>query len=299
MNILRRWIRYWFGFSRRETNGFLVLMPLIFLILFSKSIYETLIPPAVKDFDRESVKLDSLIAVLEKERQANGEITNEDTLFGFDPNTVSKHQLAALGFSEQVINRIMNYRVKGGRFFIKRDLLKIYGMDTSFYERLTPFIQLPIAKSSPKATQEIQRKELVQAKRDTLFDLNTVDSIGLTKVYGIGPVLSSRIIRYRDKLGGFVDESQLYEVYGLDSTVVNRLSAVAYIMSGFVPRKLDINHDRENDLSAHPYLSRSEAKAIVAYRFQHGSFLTVQDIRKIQNISEKKFLKIEPYLSIE
>lgn len=276
-------------------------MPLIFLILFSKSIYETVIPPAVKDFDHESVKLDSLIAALEKERQLNGEITNEDTLFGFDPNTVSKHQLAALGFSEQMINRIMNYRVKGGKFFIKRDLLKIYGMDTSFYEKLTPFIQLPIAKNSPKKTQEVQREKFAEAKPNTvtMFDLNIVDSIGLIKIYGIGPVLSSRIIRYRDKLGGFVDESQLYEVYGLDSTVINRLSAVAYIMSGFVPRKLNINHDRENDLSAHPYLSRSEAKAIVAYRFQHGPFLTVQDIRRIQSISEEKFLKIEPYLSIE
>ena len=37
----------------------------------------------------------------------------------------------------------------------------------------------------------------------------------------VGPVLSQRIVRFREVLGGFDDIDNLYEVYGLDSSVVD------------------------------------------------------------------------------
>jgi competence ComEA-like helix-hairpin-helix protein len=137
-------------------------------------------------------------------------------------------------------------------------------------------------------------------EREERFDLNLADSARLLKIYGIGPVLSSRIIRYRDKLGGFVRHDQLFEVYGLDSAVVQRVSNSSLIGDSLILRKINLNSDdAEWRLAAHPYLSKSKAKVIVAYRFQHGSFSSVEDIRKIQSIDEKTFLKIQPYLTVE
>jgi competence ComEA-like helix-hairpin-helix protein len=168
-------------------------------------------------------------------------------------------------------------------------------MDSSFFKQIYPYINLPVVKEVGKSF----KKEFAKNKLDSLFDLNLVDSIKLLDVYGIGPVLSSRVVRYREKLGGFVSENQLHEVYGLDSIVVKRLSDLSFINQSFKPKKINLNTFTEKQLSSHPYLSRSDASAIVAYRFQHGSFQSLEDIRNIQSIDKETFIKIESYLTVD
>ena len=41
----------------------------------------------------------------------------------------------------------------------------------------------------------------------------------LKQIYGIGSVLSKRIVRHRDLLGGFHSKSQLLDVYAMDTNV--------------------------------------------------------------------------------
>ena len=54
-------------------------------------------------------------------------------------------------------------------------------------------------------------------------DLNTADAQMLQSVSGIGSKLSARIVKYRTYLGGFSEMNQCYEVFGLDSLVVQKL----------------------------------------------------------------------------
>ena len=131
------------------------------------------------------------------------------------------------------------------------------------------------------------------------FDLNLADTTQLKTIYGIGPVIARRIIAYRASLGGFLSNDQLYEVWGLDSTVVNRLTAKSVIAPGFTPNKLAINRCSEQDLARHPYLRTKLARAIVNYRFQHGNFASVDDLKKIGIMEEKIFLRIKPYVTLE
>jgi len=119
----------------------------------------------------------------------------------------------------------------------------------------------------------------------------------LQTVSGIGSVLSARIISFRDKLGGFVRPEQLYEVYNLDSIVVNNLLAIAYIDPTFKPINLQINMATEEELRGHPYLNRNQARLIVAYRNQHGDFLGRQDLAKVYGMDEITLRRIMPYIS--
>lgn len=295
MHAIRRLIRIVFGFSRKETNGFLVLIPLIILIMFLQPLYQRLASSPQRDFSREKRILDSLSASMEQQAKAV-ERKETSSLFAFDPNTATFEELQQLGFSPGTATHIVHYRERGGKFNIRHDLLKIYGMDTASYQRLYSYIQLPVS-AAPIYPVVVNKKK--EYKKKEAFDLNAVDSTGLTGIYGIGPVLASRIIRYREKLGGYVNQAQLYEVYGLDSVVVNRLSAASFIQPDFTPRKINLNQLSENGLSNHPYISKATAKAIVTYRFQHGSFSEVTDIRNILTIREETFLKMEPYLTIE
>jgi competence protein ComEA len=294
MTRLRAWIRSFFGFSRTETNAFLILLPLMVLLIFSEPAYRYWFVRQPQDFTTEKKELDSLMATWKWEKQDSAVNRNsERELFSFNPNIISKEGLTELGFDNTLANRIINYRMKGGKFLLKKDLLKIYGMDSVLYGRLFTFINLPERIEEKNIVKNFEPKESVVAVK---FDLNTADTSQLIKIYGIGPKLSQRIIVYRNKLGGFVSPEQLKEVYGLDSVVIAELFQKSFI--NFKPRLININTATEKELGDHPYIKYKLAKAITVYRFQHGAYHSIDELKKIALMDDAKFQKIKPYLSV-
>jgi competence protein ComEA len=92
--------------------------------------------------------------------------------------------------------------------------------------------------------------------------------------------------------------NQLQEVYGLDTVVVAELNKRTFVEPTFEPKKIDLNMATEKELAAHPYISNKLAKAIAAYRFQHGNFTSLQDLTKIALVDEAFYTKIKPYLTL-
>jgi competence protein ComEA len=297
MNRLKALIRSVFAFSRSETNGFLILLPLMALILFSEPAYRYWFVREPKDFSQDSVKLDSLMATWKWEEKVDS-TAKEIRLYSFDPNKASENDLMKNGFSSSMANRLINYRKKGGTFKIKSDLLKLYGIDTVLYKKVYAFIDLPVArtnKNNPTKEQPIVKPRTANVK----LDLNEADTIQLVKLYGIGKKLSERIVKFRNRLGGFVSMDQLKEVYGLDSAIIKSIATKFLVVENYQPTRLNINSASEKELGAHPYLSFKLAKAIAAYRFQHGNFVALDDLTKVRLLSEKEFKRIKPYLSLE
>lgn len=139
-------------------------------------------------------------------------------------------------------------------------------------------------------------KPLYPSKKKLTFDLNKADTIDLEQLYGIGPTLARRIVRYRERLGGFYSIEQLKEVYGLDVQLVERLSS-QLTLSDTPLRTLNPNTATLNELKQHPYLDYYQAKAIVTFRQQGGKFHSSSDLLKIGLLDEATIRKIEPYLS--
>lgn len=301
MNI-RKLIRNFFGFSRAEINGFLILLPIIFIALFSEPVYRHWRSSQKRDYTTESRYLDSLVASLEERNVVTDSIQKNigRKLFACNPNEATKDELIELGFSGMLASRIVNYRSKGGSYKIKNDLLKIYGMDSTLFDEVKPFILLPDAYQKKEfASTNFTKDERKKKPEVVRFDLNTADTSQLKSIYGIGEKLSMRIIKYRESLGGFVRQDQLKEVFGLDSIVVKKLLEKSFIDENFKRVKLNLNTSTEQELEKHPYINRNEAKAIVAYRFQHGKFTSVDGLQKIQVLSKKTIDKIEPYLTTD
>lgn len=298
VKFLLRPIRNFFGFSRAQTNGFVALLVLVTVVLFSEPVWRWWISREPADFSAERVKLDSLTARWKVEKENANRIPVEEDIpisfFAFNPNTVSEDELKALGFSGGLANRLVKYREAGGQFRIKSDVKKLYGMDSAFYQALLPFIQLPEKMVWPE-----EKRVASEKSKPAPFNINEADTTQLQGIYGIGPVLSKRIVAYRERLGGFLSTQQLNEVYGLDSTVVNRLTEASFLAESFTPRTININTADENELSVHPYLSKKLAKAIVVYRFQHGKFNAVDDLQQIHGLEKNVFDKIYPYLTVE
>jgi competence protein ComEA len=298
MNRIKAWLRAFFGLSRRETRAFLILLPLMLITIYLIPAYRHYKANQKQDFSRETKQLDSLLAYWKwEEKKDSATQTVEYTLFKFNPNTATREELIQLGFPIYLASRIDNYRSKNGRFTIKSDLLKIYGMDSILYNQLYSYIDLPADRLTNK-TEENTRKEIATIKVIERFDVNLADTTQLVRIYGIGTKLSQRIIKYRNQLGGFISLDQLKEVYGLDTVVIKELKQNIFIAENFQPAKISINSATEKELAAHPYIKYPLAKAIATYRFQHGNFTAIEDLKKIAHVNETFYDKIKPYLSL-
>ncbi|MEQ9414089.1 MAG: helix-hairpin-helix domain-containing protein, partial [Cyclobacteriaceae bacterium] len=263
------------------------------LILFSYPLYTTLFHQPTISNNTEQLKIDSLLAKWDFNPAREPE-NNTITLFAFDPNTATKEDFDSLGLPAYLSQRIINYRSKGGSFRKPNDLGKIYGMDSVLMNQLYPFIDIP---SLPLTSTQKFANTKPEGKSNTDItpqDLNLADTTQLKLIRGIGTVLASRIVKYRTALGGFVDQNQVKEVYGLDTTVVKLMATRFYIDPSFNPARLNINKVSESDLSHHPYIRSKIAKSIVAYRFQHGSFNEIADLLKIDLIDQTIFDRIRP-----
>jgi len=286
MKRLQLYIRALFGFSRMETNGFLILLPMVIIILFSEPMYRALVPPTpLGDLDRT----DSLIAWMDDQEKIVARQRFDTIVFRFfDPNEISHEELIDLGLKEPIAGRLIRYREKGGRFRNREAVEKIYGMDTAWYRRAQAWMKFTLP-DPPKIKTTLRSKAIL---RD---DLNTADTLQFQDVYGIGPALARRIVRFRDRLGGYIAGDQLRDVYGLDSVVIQRVMRQFEIKPGFEPRKINLATATIEELLQHPYVKRKQAHAIVAYRSQHG-LASPEQLRQIPSLEESWINKMLPYL---
>ena len=300
MSGLKKWLNALFAFSRTESNAFIILLPVVVIIVFSEPVTRWYLSHQPDDFSAENARLDSLTASWSttKASVANAVVSEKkySTPFPFDPNKISIEDLRRIGFSSAQAKRLSNYRLHGGTFKIKSDLGKIYGIDSALYRKLYPYILLP-SKLTASPTERRDHDKAPSKNNIARFDINKADTTLLKNIYGIGSTLANRIIKYRNRLGGFVVLSQLNEVYGLDTTVITRLLNASYLAQDFEPVRIDVNKATQHDLESHPYLSRAAAKAIVTYRYQHGQLKTEEELVLLPQIKNKD--KLIPYLKFD
>jgi DNA uptake protein ComE-like DNA-binding protein len=303
-----RWTRNYFGFSQTETRGFVVLLLLMSVLLFFPPLYSWLSFQSWQAKPEDIKQLDSLSALIIKNMESD---TSENfkefatqykntpkayTLFPFNPNEIELEDWEKLGVKTYLAERIIKYRNKGGKFRKKEDLQKIYGFPLTLYQKLAPYIRLEnVANESNDKPTEKPYKPKYEDK-PFVFDLNVADTALLNQVKGIGPVLAQRIVSYRDKLGGFVNLEQLYEVYNLPPEVVDEIKKYARLTTP--PRLISINTIAGEDLKKHPYF-RNQAWTIVNYRKQHGNFKKIEDLQKIKAIKPEDWQKMVLYLTLE
>lgn len=302
-----QWIQYAFGYNRTEAKGFILLLMLLFTYL-SIHLYVWLSPSKVsialtQSQLNQNTALVSLIETAEnppnrfksfekKEEEAHPVVPIR--LHSFDPNVASVEEFEELGMPQWLAKRIDRFKSKGGKFFKKEDLLKIYDFPEPLYQKLIPYITI----SAPQNDKFAKRSFILQEKTPKTpakFDLNTVDTTRLIQLKGIGSKLAARIVKYRDILGNFVSTSQIREVYGLDSLVVEEILRYGYINNPQV-RKINVNESSFEQMK-HPYIKPYIAKAIVNFRNQHGKFQSIQDLKAIKLLTPDIIQKLEPYLA--
>lgn len=163
----------------------------------------------------------------------------------------------------------------------------------------------PSTHAQNNGEQNRQKQAFRPAMRQARYthepiSLNNADSASFERLPGIGPVLASRIIRYREKLGGFYQTSQLREVYGISDSLYTLLEPLLKEISGNAQtRKIDINRISFDTLRQHPYLRWDKAKAIIRYREANGPFRSEKDLRNIWTLDSSTLARLLPYIQFD
>ena len=294
-------LRDYIYFTRSQRKALIIISVFIgLLILFNQTAHLIFDEEAEFEIDYLEVKYQDLIAKevdgKSKDRHSDEKDERKFSLFPFDPNQISIADWQKLGLSEAQANSIIKYREKGGSFKVKSDLKRMYVVSKERYAAWEPYIQLPDHWSAPK-TERTESKARSSYENITL-DLNLADSAEFTKLRGIGPVYASRIVKFRNALGGFYSTDQLTEVWGLTDSVLNRLRPQLKLTETKLS-KLKINQLEAAELKSHPYLGWQEANAIVNYRKQHGPFREAKELSKIYSIGDSLIKKVSPYLKFD
>jgi len=304
---LKNLLRSYLSFSRKELNGIFVLFVLILLVILSPRLYPLFLKDQKFDFDRFKMEAEDFRAAAAKIEIPQVKINKEadkssarPVYFNFDPNRLSESNWLKLGLSHKQIQVIRNYELKGGKFFRKEDLKKIYSISEKQYSMLEPFLMIGNTDVlSGKKTVKANYKSAGIAENTLrpIIEINAADSLELERIRGIGPAFASRIIRFRKRIGGFYRKEQLLEIYGMDSLKYDQLKDQIQVNSGLIT-KLNINTFTFDEIRHHPYLNYKQMNAIIQYRTQHGSYKSIDDLRKIAILNEEIIRKIEPYFSL-
>lgn len=294
---MKNWLETHLFMTRKELRGLAFLTILLLLLWSAPWVYGKFIfraePADMRAYEKEIRDFLASEQPSEAEQQS---VKGAAVFKGvpFDPNTLNAAIGEQLGLSERQVRMIQNYVAKGGRFRKKEDLAKIYSITEADFQRLAPFIRLA---DTPRVSSRRSGNQGAQPApgKGLMIELNSTDSLELQELRGIGPVFASRIVRFRDMLGGFYDKSQLLDVYGMDAERFQQIERHIYADTSKVA-KIDINKADYATLSKHPWISARQARLIINYRQQHGSYRKADDLLGIEIINDEFLRKIVPYL---
>lgn len=212
--------------------------------------------------------------------------------FPFNPNTISADSLLQMGLPKPVVEKWIKARSRGFVFRKPEDLQRFSILSPSFRAQLLPHVVLP------NSIERVRQKWQAPPRPMVMVEINQADSLELQGLPGIGPALAHRLVSYRDRLGGFYHPQQLLEVFGIDSSLLQKILPHIQID----PQKIQTrswNTISAEELKLFPYLTNKEAQIIVQYRKVHGPFASMEAVRKIKGIRSDIPEKLTPYLHFE
>ena len=246
--------------------------------------------------------------------------------FFFDPNTVTGEELERLGFTPKQAAAILRYRSAGAVFRRAEDFARCYTVSERNYRRLEPYIRIApgyirkdaadsengtipenasakvaeegAAGASSGASDREESFAKPSEKTSLPVELNGADSATLTTLRGIGPLTAGRIVRYRERLGGYVAVEQLREIEGMTDRNFSLISQQIRVESSKI-RKIDINFAHPSAMKGHPYLTDRMLNRILKYRQLKGGWRSIEDLTERHILTTDEADRLGPYLCFE
>ena len=285
-------------FSKKQRYGiFLLLLTIICLqvIYFVTDFSSEDIQVNQTELQAFQSEIDSL-RLVEVESRSFG---RKPKIYPFNPNFITDYKGYNLGMTNQEIDRLLAFRKNDKWVNSAKEFQQVTKVSDSFLEKISPYFKFPEWVTNPKPkktysnTYNNQPKTYAQKQ-----DLNTASASQLQKVNGIGEAYSKRIVTYREKVGGFIADVQLQEVYGLSPEVIERITQQFTVKT---PKQIDtisLNKATRDELVTIKYIDYEVAHYIIEQRTLREGFQSLNDLLKVKNFPVNKIEIIKLYLKL-
>lgn len=278
-----------FRFNKQERSG--IFFFLLMVIVLQGVYYYVKANPSQKETSfvlntREQHRIDSL-----RIYQAKASIK----IYPFNPNYITDYKGYTLGLSTSELDRLFAYRTQGRFVNSVEEFQTVTQISDSLLNEISSYFEFPdwVGKN-----QSSKKKISFVKKEKGTKDLNSATAEDLMEVYGIGETLSERIVKFRDRLGGFLVNEQLYDVYGLKPEVAEKALLKFQVIEVPALDKININKAGIEELSQLIYINKSLAYNIIDYRDKNGSFASFQELSNVDAFPTEKLDRIALYLSL-
>ena len=286
--------RYTTGFSywtKQQKRGVLGLLCCCILLQIAYFMIDIPSPPAA--FSRENlIAFQQRIDSLKEQEKAN-----QYTISPFNPNFISDYKAYILGISAEQLSRLQSFKETGKYVNSAKEFQEVTGVSDSLLATIEPLFKFPDWVTQKKTGYPSSYDNKPTAKI-IKKDLNTATVEDLLPIRGIGEKLSERILKYRERLGGFSSKKQLGEIYGLSEEVISEIWRYFDLLSPAHVTKIELNQASKKELSKIPYLSYKEVEALLIFRSERGNLSSLNDLQAI-NFSAEKIEQLSWYLKVE
>lgn len=171
--------------------------------------------------------------------------------------------------------------------YVRESPSQSYSASQEAAERTRP------ARTDNRTSTSYPRAEKLAAGETIL--LNSSDTTEWKKVPGIGSAFASRIVNYRNLLGGFASVDQLREVYGVDNELFVRISPFLEPDKNY--RKILINKLEFKELLSHPYLNYKQVQAITNLRKKKGDIESINELAMLDEFTSEDIERLAAYIA--
>ncbi len=264
-------------FNRSQRRGILLLLSFIFIGQIAIWVFDNnaLTPVETSKIPPDLQKqYDSLKKIALQKQQPK--------IYPFNPNYLSDYKGYFLGMTPQQIDKITAFRQTGRYFQSKQEFKQVAGLSDSLFQKLLPYIKIPEYKFKNNSFQN--KHKLLKTN-----DINLATAEDLQSVNGIGPVLSKRIVKYRNAIGGFHSWTQLQKVYGLESDVIAKIKRKFILKSSTKSIekpvvKKPINTATAKELQRVYGIGEKLAGRIIKYRESIGGFTIKEQMNAVYGL---------------
>lgn len=284
-----------FKFDKQERSGIFFLLSIIIFLQIGYYLYTVYSQKNESTFSVNE-KVEKQVSLLKKNKKKS-----ESSFFPFNPNYISEYKGYKLGMSANEIKNLHLYRGQNKFVNSTSEFQAITGVSDSLLNKISPYFKFPDWKTFKKNAKPADVSSFKAKKNDdskVKRDLNTSSAQDFKSVYGIGEKLSLRIVKFRDRLGGFLVEEQLYDVYGLKPEVVKKALEDFKIITKPSIAKINLNTATASELAKNIYLNYELSNKIVQYREENNEISSFEELSKIEGFPSEKINRISLYLAL-
>ncbi len=299
-----------FKYSKQERSGVFFLL----LIIVALQIGYFVFRQVGFDDSRSSVLVDRELQTKIDSLKNLASQNDSIKIYPFNPNFITDYKGYVLGMSVDEIDRLLAFRKQNNFVNSPKEFQKVTWVSDSLLDVISPYFKFPewtkFSKQSPVGSKQFSKVKISNVDTNNssppgrlggdrgINDLNTATAEELKAINGIGEKLSVRIVKFRDRLGGFIVNAQLYDVYGLSPEVIERTLKRYQVLTPPQITRININTASAGELAKLVYIPYKVGQRIVEYRTKVGTIASYSELTQIEDFPSDKIDRIKLYLAL-